>query len=926
MPTLLEKPRALRPLPPFAQAAYCWATDTPAARNQFVSFSLNVPVAEAQTALLHLFADSRYRLFVNERFVAYGPGRFVTAHPEFDTHDLKVWLTPGPNLIRVEVNYYGCPSFQTMPDGRPGFIAAGGLADGSISFETPGDWRAIVHRAWSPNAPHFSFAQNPVEICDTRVLAEELATGQSRGLCVLPASEIPWEKPTTRSAPYPDYALRHPARLLAAGPLAHSLRWGIQLDHPSFSYDRRGTGARLVSFVSWVHSPRTQTVSLDCFWSELALNGVPISIRYPGPLGNHGEATAELRAGWNFLAGNLELLLAHWPLLLGFPTDSGVSLHARPDLACEDTFILSPVGESRVVADCPATPAAFAVPPGWRPARSDLGSVTPSRLIAWEYPDPKNTVRDLSPAEFSEVSMIESTTAFWSFDFADEFYGHPVIEVDAPPGAILDVAYDDWKRADGCVNLYHSNPFTEAADRFILRGGRQRIEVLNPRGGMYMQLVLRAPLGTEQPRLTVHQVSVRRRTTLTVRTGGFTCGDEVLDWVWPVSVHTLQASTDEAYADCPWRERASYIADVLVNLHLHRLVSADLSIGRRMLAIFGQAQLPNGQLACCAPSWLTKPHEDYTLLWVIGVRDYWAYTGDVAFVAAQWAVIQRIFSGSGWKPDSDGLWDSTGQRIFGDWGIMASEREGAGNALLNIVRVAALRAAAELANALGIAASVGAHTAEASRVVAALMERLWNKSEGRFNASIGATTPALHANILALRYNVGPSALILDYLEPLLRLNLQRGLADDRDHGFAELYFFHYLLPALAARDRADLADSLIEETYGYLKSFGYPTLPETFHKAKHARGSCCHSWSGAPALYATEYVLGLRFARPGDPNAFVLDPIAHPSQAAEGTFPHARGSLRIRWERRGEIIHARATLPPGVTLTPAAHVVLTID
>jgi hypothetical protein len=925
MPTLLEQPRTLRPPPPFSQAAYCWIPDYPPGRNQFVSFELRVCLVELQPAVMHLFADTRYRLFVNERFVAYGPGRFVTSQPEFDTHDLKRWMQTGANLIRVEVNHYGCASFQTMPDGRPGFIAAGGTADGSISFETPGDWKARIHRAWDANAPHFSFAQNPVEICDTRVLAEELEDAEIRPLRVLPSDEIPWGKPAPRTVPYPDYALRHPARLLAAGPLARCQRWGVQFRHPSFTMDSRGTGLRHVAFVTWIHSPREQTVVMDCFWTDVCLNGTPLSLRYPNNLGNHGETTVDLRDGWNFLAGNLELLLAHWPLLLGFPPDAGVSLHAFPDHDCQEAFVISPPQETRFLHDCPPAPAAFTLPTGWRTAISDLFSVTPSRLVAWDRPDPDHTIRNLSPAEVPEVSTIESPSAFWCFDFSDEYYGHPVIEVDAPAGAILDVSYDDWKRADGFVNLYNSNPFTEATDRFILRGGRQRIEVLNPRGGIFLQLLLRAPEGTQNPRLSVHEIAIRRRTTLVSNGGGFTCGNEMLDWAWRVSVHTLQASTDESYADCPWRERANYIADSFVNLHLHRLISADLSVARRTLALFGQAQLPNGQLACSAPSWLTKPHEDFTLLWIIAVRDFWAFSGDIAFVAAQWPVIKRIFAGSSWKADDEGLWDTTGKRLFIDWGVVVSEREGAANAVINILRVPALRAAAELANALGLPAAAGAYSAEASRVSATVVERLWNHDEGRFNASLGAATPALHANILALRYGVGPAGPLLAYLEPLLRSNLRNGLADDRVNGFSELYFFHYVLPALALHDRAELAETLIDETYGYLKSFGYPTLVESFHKAKQARGSCCHSWSGSAALYATDYILGLRHAHPGNPDAFVLDPRAVRPQGAKGTLPHARGCIQVHWERRAGGIHAHAVLPPGVTLTPAAGVHLTL-
>lgn len=899
----------------------------PPALNQFVSFELPftrpAPRATAAPVHLHVFADTRYRLFVNDRFVAYGPARFVTGHPEFDTFTLDALLVPGLNRVRVEVNFYGASSFQTMPDGRPGFIAAGGTADGSVSFATPGAWRARLHRAWDADAPAFSFAQNPAEICDTRLLATELAAPAVLPLAPLPPDACPWPKPSARSAPQPDYAERRPKRILVTGPVDDSLRWGRQLRDPGLIPEQANAVHRHAGFASWIHSPRAQSVSIDCFWGELALNGAPLAITHTPRLGNHREARADLREGWNFLTGNLQLLVAHWSLLLGFPAASGVSLHARPDRACPEAFLVSPPLTHRVLLAAPGDPHTFAPPAEWVASTSDLQGVTPARLVAWDSPSPGAASHDLPWARLDEVSTHHARSAIWNFDYADEYYGQPTIEVDAPAGSVLDIAYDDWKRDDGCVNLYHSNPFTDAADRFILRGGRQRIEVLNPRGGIFLQLVLRVPAGTPPAALTVHDVAVRRRTTLTVCHGSFTCGDPVLDWAWRASVHTLMASTDEAYADCPWRERGSYIGDSLVNLHLHRLVSPDLSVARRTFANFGHAQLPDGQLACCAPSWLTRPHEDFTLIWVQAARDYWAATGDVAFAAQQWPVIRRIFDGPSWTSDADGLWDGTGHRLFIDWGVLASEREGAGNAVLNILRIAALRAAAELATVLGRHDEAASFRVDAADVNGALLARTWNETEGRFNASIGATTPAVHANILALLHGVGPAQRILTYLEPLLRTNFQRALKHGHFTGYAELYFFYHLLPALVAHDRVDLAEELVQTHYGFIRSLGYPTLPECFSRAHEGSGSCCHSWSGAPALYATQHVLGLRQARPGDPDHWVLDPADTGRDAAEGSVPHARGLIRARWQRAGGRIHAEVTLPQGVTLKAAAHVTL---
>jgi hypothetical protein len=908
----------------FAHSQYCWASDHEPARNLFVSFEYSLALGNplAGPLVIHLFADSRYRLWVNESFVAFGPGRFVTAHPEFDSHDLAQWLHTGGNRIRVEVNFYGCSSFQTMSDGRPGFIAAGGSSHHGIDFATPGPWVARVHRAWDAQAPHFSFAQNPAEICDTRALSDELASPATNPIKPLPPEATPWPKPFPRSVPYPDYASVSPARIVASGPIAPTLRWGHQTILPIPIHAGEARPKISSAFATWINSPRDQTVTLEIFWANAHLNGEPVTITYPKRLGNHGQSEVSLRAGWNFLAGRFEILLQHWPFLLGLPLSSDCTLHALPDINATEAFAFSPVCEDPVVPPCPDTPADYTLSARWFAAASNLEDITPARTVAWDSLQPASAVRDIGYTSLPEVAAQAANAALWTFDFADEYYGHPVIEVEAPAGSILDLAYDDWLRADGCVNLFNSNPFTDSADRFILSGGRQRIEVLNPRGGIYLQVVLRAPAGSSSANLILHDLAVRRRTTLNERAGSFASEDPLLDWAWHISTHTLQASTDEAYSDCPWRERASYIGDSMVNTELHRLISADVSVARRTLDLFGRSQLPDGQLQCTAPAWLNKPHEDFTLLWILGVRNFWARTGDTSFASAQLPVIRRIFTSPNWNADADDLWDATGMRLFIDWGVIPSEREGRANSVINILRVVALRAAADLCRAAGKAGEASSFETQADRVSDALLRRVWNDAEGRFLASDGATTTAIHANILALRYGIGPADRLLTYLDPLLRQNFKHGIAQDEFSGFAELYFFFYLLPALAKHGEISLAESLISETYEFIKSLAYPTLTECFHRADRGSGSCCHSWSGAPALYAIEYVLGLRQITPGDPNSYIVDPVDSGREQVSGSIPHAGGLISVSWQRQPNgRVAAQISCPSRVRIFTASHV-----
>ncbi|MCX7800610.1 MAG: hypothetical protein N2109_09735 [Fimbriimonadales bacterium] len=887
---------------PFEAAAYCWVPGLEPARNQFVSFERRFRLDRPQTVALHLFADTRYRLWVDGRFAAYGPARFVTQSPEYDTHELE--LEAGGHVLRVEVNFYGASSYQTMPDGRPGFLAAGGTEDGSVRLDSPGEWRSRLHRAWDPEAPLFSFAQNPVEICDTRMLERELAEPADGPVEALPAERCPWGQPLPRSVPYPGYEPMRPHRVRWRGRLAAAPRWGFQVRHPAFLQGDRRSERHDCLFRTWILSPIDQEGLMECFWSDLWLNGEPLRPEYGSErFGNHGTARVRLRAGWNRLIGRVEVLTEHWSYLLGFPGFERVSLHSRPDPGAREAFELFGPMPAAALPDPMEAPEE-----GWRWESGDPASVAPGRWVAWQAGE--------GPDSGGPVASAHG--ALWCLDFGDEYYGQPVLEVEAPEGTLLDVSYDDWTHPDGRVRLYGSNPFVDATDRFVLRGGRQTVHAANPRGGIALQLTFTPPPGLREGRFDVQDVRILRRTLLPEPEGAFACpAFPTLEWAWGRSLHTLAASTDEGYADCPWRERGSYIGDGWVNLQLHRLATPDLRVALRTFDLFGQAQLPDGQLPCCAPAWLRQPHEDFSLLWVLAVRELADSPDGLRFLERQWPRIERLWASERWRTDPEtGLWDASGLRVFLDWGVPRPEREGRANAALNVLRVEAHRATADIASAIGRIREAESHRLSAEQVCDRLLRHVWLRQEGRFAASLGAQTPALHANTLALRFGVGPREPILRYLEPLLRENLERGLRGGESAGHLELYFLSFALPALAEAGRPDLAEHVIEGHYGYLRSLGLPTLPECFHRVERGAGSCCHSWSGAAAIYGTAYVLGLRRPDPFQPERWVLDPIVSDALAgAGGRVPTRFGPIEARWERTERGIEARVRAPNGVVL-----------
>lgn len=890
------------------EGEFVWVRGDARGRNAFVRFTRrfdwNAPFPAAFP--LHLFADTRYRLRVNGAFVGAGPACFVTRHPEYDTHDLAPLLQRGRNLIEVEVNFFGASSYQTMPDGRPGFWASGG--GGGIDLTTPGDWQGEILHAWRSDSPLFSFALNPVEICDTRLLdrGEPAAIEACRG------PDAPWGPLNPYSGVPLEFPMLPPSKVVLAARLLEGGRRYCFMSHDNRAAARLGNPAAKpwVAFATWIKAGKAARVALECGWSDLFLNGTPLAIEENIRFTNHCVTVLELKEGWNLLAGKLCVLSEFWAYCLGVPDQAGISLHARRDASCSDVFAISPVSPDidSLTLPGPLDPEA---PAGWHRESGSPPNLTPSRMMALDK-IPEDAVRELDFRRWSEVSSLEGPAATWCFEFEGEFLGYPLLDVEAPPGTILDIAFSDWLHPSGCIDFYRSSPYHDTADRFVLSGGRQTVELFHPRGGRYMQATLRSPV--ESAALALHSVRVRLRQTIHRDRTEFQCGDPAIEWMWRATMRTQLRSTDEAYIDCPWRERGNYIGDALVCVHIDQILHADPRTARRGLRQFAHAALPDGQLSCCAPSWLRKPHEDYTLLWITALHDHWAFTGDLQTVANLWPTIEGIWASPSWETHSSGLWSLHGARQFVDWGVLASEREGDANACINLFRLEALRQCAAMAEALGRGDAAADLQQQASKVEAALFKVLWDEDRGCLRASEGAATEALHANVLALCFSAGPRerrVRILDYIEPKLLRNLDRALHGDWQSGNLELYFFHFLLPGLAAHDRPDLAEQILSSHYGHLQSQGPQTLVETLHGLSNHSGSACHPWSGAGAIYAARHILGIRLEKPGDPDNLVCAPLVHGIDRASGRIAHPKGWIEVEW--KGEDTLPAVSAPEGV-------------
>ncbi|MBN8216247.1 MAG: alpha-L-rhamnosidase N-terminal domain-containing protein [Spirochaetes bacterium] len=155
-----------------APARWLWLPGARTLPNTFVFFRRRIRLdAAPMRAELQILADSRYRLTVNGRALAWGPAPCDPRSLEVDSVDLAGALVAGENVIGAQVLYFG-EGDGTWAAGNPGFIARLALVHGDGREETivsDGDWRCAIDRAHAPGRHKQWFLRALQEEWDARL-------------------------------------------------------------------------------------------------------------------------------------------------------------------------------------------------------------------------------------------------------------------------------------------------------------------------------------------------------------------------------------------------------------------------------------------------------------------------------------------------------------------------------------------------------------------------------------------------------------------------------------------------------------------------------------------------------------------------------------------------------------------------------------
>ena len=899
------------------QNSFVWLASAPAGRQAFVAFRKQIALdALPAAATLHLFADSRYLLWVNGRYVERGPCRFDPVAPEYDTLDLRPCLRRGTNALVVLVHHYhdgkASTNYGTI-SGRimrhaPGLTALLELRhpDGRVTrLPTDSTWRGTTRTRFLPS-PTDRWEDTWASIPD------RIDARRDPGDWTQPQfDDSGWEKaapvngklwgalrlrgiPRLRESEVGPIILLDHARAESRDRAARWI-WTSEPDYPAQRSPRWSApeGERFFrrrldlpegasNVVLWA----TADNELDCHF-----NGRKVGE-------NHGDISS-----WMTLQRMVVSDLAK-------PGPNVIAIRAinkHYGVASDPAGLLVVVTwqagaeRGRLISDGLWKANARAVN-GWQQTDYDDRGWS-AVLVLCPYPEGpwRDNLRNYPRAGAGDERARPLTAALplalqagdqLVMDAGEFVQAYSVLDCEAEAGSELELEYapryfETGRKPAGSYGR---------VNRYIARAGRQSYMSGDTFGFKY--LVVRLKSG----QATLHGVRLVNRLYPFDVLGSFHCNEPLLNQVWSNCVQTIRVCSEDAYVDCATRERTEWLADgYAVAYRTTRVAFAGPSPGgpprygdprllRSMLRHIGQSLQPDGRLKAHHPSDRWDIHgyiEDYSCLWVRALREYHDHTGDLEPARELWPALTAQLQWFLDRRTTSGLVQAREFVYFGN-PLLYQVCEGA---TLNAFVCAALRDAALLAEPLGRSNQATLYRQAADALQRALNSRLWDNARGTYFGSLTQgkpTPPAAHAALCCLHFGLVPPE-----REPLVR----RWLLDNyRKESFGYPYTYQYLLEEIfradtAATDREAL--DLIRERWKGMAECETRTVWEGIGPSENA-----HEAGAVPAYFLSAWVLGVRLDGLAAARRLLIQPRLAGLQQAKGTVVTELGPVPVRWRR----------------------------
>ncbi len=397
------------------------------------------------------------------------------------------------------------------------------------------------------------------------------------------------------------------------------------------------------------------------------------------------------------------------------------------------------------------------------------------------------------------------------------------------------------------------------------------------------------------------------------KAGDFTCSNERYNKMWEISRNTVLCCMHEMYVDCPYYEQQQYDMDSALEMLFTMRMSADDRMPFKSITDFAHSQMADGMLQANYPSTMVQIIPDFTLFWVLMLRDYLRYAGAdseaLARVRSMTGTVDRALEGFEPYMTEQGLVGVTPYWHFVDWvpgwwiGVPNGGREEP-ITVTSFMYAAALNAAAEICKAVGRAGLAADYRQRAQTVIDNVKRHCYDEQVGLYRNTPNTREFSQHTTLWAIL----SGAVSGDEAGELM----DRTFDGHVPVAVCSFSMSYYMFRALELSGRYD--------QYAARQLQGWETMLDwhctTWCENPDSPRSECHGWSSAPIYEFSSMVLGVYPTSDGYGSVRVK-PHVHSFDLcwAKGTVPTPHGTIAVSWEKKDGELTLSVTLPESADM-----------
>ncbi|MBE6731342.1 MAG: alpha-rhamnosidase [Ruminococcaceae bacterium] len=370
--------------------------------------------------------------------------------------------------------------------------------------------------------------------------------------------------------------------------------------------------------------------------------------------------------------------------------------------------------------------------------------------------------------------------------------------------------------------------------------------------------------------------------------GSFKCNEPLFEKIYNTCAYTFHLNCREGFFDGIKRDRWVWSGDAYQSARINAYLFADPEIVKRT-AIGLAGKLPVEQHL--------NTIIDYTLLWIIGLYEFYMTYGDKEFLYKIYPMINAYIEFCEKRLNKDGLLEGIeGDWTFIDWSPI--DKTGAVCAE-QILLSAAYKYIALIDEVLGVADR--GYKEKSRSLLKKINDLYWDSEKGAFIDSFtsGKRNVTRHANIFAIMYDLATR----EQTESILK----NVLLNDNITKITTPYFEGYELDVLAKLGKFEKIEDMLYNYWGKMLELGATTIWEEFDPTKEGTEhyamygsrygkSLCHAWGAGPIYLFGRYYLGVYPTKPGY-ESFNVEPKCGGLSDFEGSVPVKGGTVSVKYK-----------------------------